>query len=89
MSSQDIVCHINNSLAGGAKKNALDLVAYSESQGMQFELSTTDYWRDKQYWYIKYKKGIIFQGCPQWSFQFMQGFLSSGTLGFYCTKNNL
>jgi len=32
-------------------------------------------------------KGIIFQGCPQWSFQFMQGFLSSGTLGFYCTKN--
>jgi len=32
-------------------------------------------------------KGIIFQGCPQWSCQFMQGFLSSGTLGFYCTKN--
>ena len=59
MSSQDIVCHINNSLAGGAKKNALDLVAYSESQGMQFELSTTDYWRDKQYWYIKYKNEFV------------------------------
>ncbi len=59
MSSQSIKSHINNSLTGEGANNALDFVAYLEGQGMQFELSTTDYWRDKQYWYVKYHNEFV------------------------------
>ncbi|MFA6730648.1 MAG: hypothetical protein WC152_02830 [Candidatus Izemoplasmatales bacterium] len=59
MSSQSIKSHIHTSLTGEAVKNAIDLVVYFESQGMQFELSTTDYLRDKQYWYVKYQNEFI------------------------------
>ncbi|MHC1696047.1 MAG: hypothetical protein AB9835_12435 [Eubacteriales bacterium] len=59
MSSQDIKNHINNSLTEEGITYALDLIAYLESQDMQFELSKTDYWRDKQYWYVKYHDEFI------------------------------
>ena len=59
MSPQSIKSHINESVAGAAAQTALDFVAYLEEQDMQFELSTTDYWRDKQYWYVKYQNESI------------------------------
>ena len=59
MNSQIIKSHINNSLTGEAAQNASDFVTYLEDQGMQFELSTTEYWRDKQYWYVKYQNEFI------------------------------
>ena len=59
MNSQTIESHINNSLIGEAVKNALDFVAYLEDQDMQFELSTTDYWLNKQYWYVKYQNEFV------------------------------
>jgi hypothetical protein len=59
MNSQSVESHINKSLTGVAAQNALDLVAYLEEQNMQFELSTTDYWRDKQYWYVKYQNKFV------------------------------
>ncbi len=59
MSSPSIKSHINNSLTGEGLKNALDFVVYLEGQGMQFELSTTDYWREKQYWYVKYHNKFV------------------------------
>lgn len=59
MLKQKIENHINEVLAGNAQKLALDFVTYLRAQEMQFERSTTDYWKDKLYWYIKYQNEFV------------------------------
>ncbi len=45
----------------------MDLIEYFERQNLQFELSETDYWINKQYWYIKKSDDfigfILINGC--------------------------
>ena len=46
-------------LSYDARKNALDFVAYLRAGDMQFERSTTSYWADKLYWYVKYQDEFV------------------------------
>ena len=46
---------INEVLVDEARENALDFIAFLKEINMQFERSTTDYWKDKLYWYIKFQ----------------------------------
>lgn len=55
MPEQNMESHINEVLVDEAQKNALDFVQYLRANDMQFERSTTDYWKDKLYWYVKYQ----------------------------------
>jgi hypothetical protein len=50
---------ITEVLAEQAQSNALDFVAFLTTQDMQFERSTTDYWADKYYWYVKYQDEFV------------------------------
>ena len=59
MSKQHIEDHILEHLNGDAQKLALDFVAYLKTQDMQFERSTTDYWADKLYWYVKFQDEFV------------------------------
>lgn len=59
MSEQKIENHINDVLAGDAQKLALDFIAYLRTQEMQFVRSTTDYWAEKLYWYVKFRDMFV------------------------------
>jgi hypothetical protein len=57
--THEIESHITETLADDAQKRALDFVVFLRNSDMQFERSTTDYWADKLYWYIKYQNEIV------------------------------
>ena len=59
MSEQKIEKHIFKILSGEAQKNALDFVAFLRANDMQFERSTTNYWADKLYWYVKFQDEFV------------------------------
>ena len=59
MPEQKIEDFIGKVLSDDAQKNALDFVAFLIANGMQFERSTTDYWADKRYWYVKFQDEFV------------------------------
>ena len=50
---------IKEILSGDAQKNALDFAAFLRENDMQFERSTTNYWADKLYWYVKFQDEFV------------------------------
>ncbi|MDR0946513.1 MAG: hypothetical protein LBM87_02020 [Ruminococcus sp.] len=50
---------IRTILTDGSQSLALDFVAHLHSCNVEFERSVTDYWADKFYWYIKYRKEFV------------------------------
>ncbi|GHU35604.1 hypothetical protein FACS1894105_04620 [Clostridia bacterium] len=50
---------VTETLTGSDQKNALDFISFLTAQDMQFERSTTDYWADKLYWYIKSRDEFV------------------------------
>ena len=54
MPKQSIERHIEETLAGETRKNALDFVAFLRAADMQFYRDKNGYWSDKLYWWIKY-----------------------------------
>ena len=50
---------IKEILNGDAQKNALDFAAFLRANDMQFERSTTNYWADKLYWYVKFQDEFV------------------------------
>ena len=59
MSEQRIEDFIVKILSGGEKKNAIDFVEFLRANNMQFERSTTNYWADKLYWYVKFQDEFV------------------------------
>ncbi|GHV06661.1 hypothetical protein FACS1894217_05800 [Clostridia bacterium] len=56
---QNIESHIHEILSGETQSLALDFVAFLLANGMQFERSTTDYWANKLYWYVKFHDEFV------------------------------
>jgi hypothetical protein len=54
-----IEAHVLETLTGDVQSLALDFIAFLRMQDMQFERSTTDYWADKRYWYIKFHNEFV------------------------------
>jgi DNA-binding transcriptional MerR regulator len=50
---------IRTVLTGETQALTLDFVAHLRSLGAEFERSTTDYWANKLYWYIKYRNEFV------------------------------
>ena len=59
MSEQNIESFIGEVLTEDVQKNALDFIAFLKANNMQFERSTTDYWADKLYWYVKFRDEFV------------------------------
>ena len=59
MSERKMEHYIEKILAGEARQNALDFVAYLRANDTKFERSTTNYWADKLYWYVKFQDEFI------------------------------
>ena len=56
---QQIENYVTDILSDDAQKNALDFVAFLRTNDMQFERSTTNYWADKLYWYVKFQNEFV------------------------------
>lgn len=50
---------VANTLSEQARDNAINFIEFLVEQEFQFELSTTDYWMNKQYWYVKYQNEFV------------------------------
>lgn len=61
MSELGIDHFINETLAGEAKRNALDFIAYLRADELLFERCLYGFWEDKLYWVVKYKDETICQ----------------------------
>jgi aminoglycoside 6-adenylyltransferase len=61
MSEQSIEYFINETLAGEARKNAHDFIAYLRADGLSFERCLYGFWEDKLYWVVKYKNEVVCQ----------------------------
>ena len=49
----------NELLTKDEQKNALNFVAFLRTNDMIFERSTTEYWKDKLYWYVKFQDEFV------------------------------
>ncbi len=59
MTVEEIKRQVDNTLSLQARDHLLNFIDFLVKQECQFELSTTDYWLNKQYWYVKYLNEFV------------------------------